>query len=189
MWRCLHRVPSHDKLRILVAFFMLLFYFFHQVFRLTQWYVLLLRCINLHLSLTDYSLYCYCQPRLCFDLGFSCLLTLPTEHFLLILQAESFRSDAYIPQIAQLDSFISQLICQSELKEAERTGHKEEEKDSDDEMCCICYESVANARLVPCSHKSCYGCITRHLLNCQRCFFCKASISEVIQIGEEKNDR
>ncbi|KAI3431099.1 uncharacterized protein J3R85_008020 [Psidium guajava] len=97
--------------------------------------------------------------------------------------AKFFRSDAYVRQIAQLESFISQLICQSELKEAEGAGPKEE-KDSDDEMCCICYESVANARLVPCRHKSCYGCITRHLLNCQRCFFCKASISEVVQIGE-----
>ena len=52
-------------------------------------------------------------------------------------------------------------------------------------MCCICYASEADAQFVPCSHRSCHGCISRHLLNCLRCFFCNATVLEVVKVDEK----
>lgn len=98
-------------------------------------------------------------------------------------QAECFRYDACSSKLGQLENFLSLLICQAKLKKVEM-GEPKEEKDYDDNMCCICYAAEADARFVPCSHRSCYGCITRHLLNCQRCFFCNANVLEVDNFGE-----
>ncbi|GKV25291.1 hypothetical protein SLEP1_g34750 [Rubroshorea leprosula] len=94
--------------------------------------------------------------------------------------AASFRGDAYLAELMQLKNFSSLLISRMESRGTARILC-EEETDADDSMCCVCYACEADARFTPCSHKSCYGCITRHLLNCQRCFFCNATVMDVIR--------
>nr|GMC63097.1 E3 ubiquitin-protein ligase RKP [Ipomoea batatas] len=94
--------------------------------------------------------------------------------------ASIFRGDDYIPKLRQLEKFSMLLICQSDLQDAEKKGY-EGDAGYEDSVCCICYASEANTRFVPCSHVSCYGCITRHMLNCDRCFFCNATVTEVVK--------
>ncbi|OVA13673.1 B30.2/SPRY domain [Macleaya cordata] len=84
--------------------------------------------------------------------------------------------DTSIVRLGQLENFLSLLRSTTESREV--SGGAEE----DDTQCCICYFSVADAQFEPCSHRSCFGCITRHLLNCQRCFFCNATVLEVIRV-------
>ncbi|KAI4345187.1 hypothetical protein L6164_012334 [Bauhinia variegata] len=92
------------------------------------------------------------------------------------------RGNAFVTKYEQLESFLSHLACRTvaQHEKMDLMG----ETDDDDGTCCICYASEANAQIAPCSHRSCYGCITRHLLNCQRCFFCNTTVTEVIKIGE-----
>ncbi|KAI9116940.1 hypothetical protein K1719_011939 [Acacia pycnantha] len=90
------------------------------------------------------------------------------------------RGGTYIAKYEQLESFLSLLTCRTVAHHEKMDGM--EETDTDDSMCCICYASEADARIAPCSHRSCYGCITRHLLNCQRCFFCNTTVTDVIRI-------
>ncbi|KAL3524719.1 hypothetical protein ACH5RR_013091 [Cinchona calisaya] len=82
-----------------------------------------------------------------------------------------------ISKLKQLESLSSLLICQ-ESEGVAKTGCGGE-TNSDDNICCICYAWEADAQFLPCSHSSCFGCISRHLLNCQRCFFCNATVKEV----------
>jgi Kip1 ubiquitination-promoting complex protein 1 len=102
----------------------------------------------------------------------------------LILQAGSFRGDAYLGKLGQLERFVSIIISRTESLVVDGMEYGEE-IDEDDSTCCICYAGAADARFVPCSHRSCHGCITRHLLNCQRCFFCNATVVEVVRISNE----
>ncbi|KAI4330150.1 hypothetical protein MLD38_028453 [Melastoma candidum] len=95
--------------------------------------------------------------------------------------ADLFRSDASDAKLEQIEEFISRLLYVSEQREAEDAKSKEPD-DLDEEICCICYESEVDTKLMPCSHTSCYGCISRHLLNCERCFFCNAIISNIARI-------
>ncbi|GAV71431.1 SPRY domain-containing protein [Cephalotus follicularis] len=92
------------------------------------------------------------------------------------------RGDAHLAKLGQLENFLNLLVCRTDSEEVEksRCGGAE----ADDRMCCICYGCEANAQFAPCSHSSCYGCITRHLLNCQRCFFCNATVLEVVRVDD-----
>ncbi|KAM3359728.1 E3 ubiquitin-protein ligase RKP isoform X1 [Capsicum galapagoense] len=94
--------------------------------------------------------------------------------------ASLFSGDDYLKKIRQLEIFSGLLISQSEVVEVERIGHGGE-TEHDESICCICYTCQANAQFVPCSHVSCFGCISRHLLNCDRCFFCNATVLEVLK--------
>uniref|UniRef100_A0A2P2LBD9 RING-type E3 ubiquitin transferase n=1 Tax=Rhizophora mucronata TaxID=61149 RepID=A0A2P2LBD9_RHIMU len=94
------------------------------------------------------------------------------------------RGDAYLSKLGQLENFLSLLISRFESQQLERMRWGGE-IDVDDDTCCICYTYKADAQFAPCSHRSCHGCITRHLLNCHRCFFCNATVLEVIKIGKE----
>ncbi|KAH7565886.1 hypothetical protein JRO89_XS08G0031300 [Xanthoceras sorbifolium] len=98
----------------------------------------------------------------------------------------SFRGEFHLTKIRQLEGFLNLLLCRIEQQEIERTICAEVTPDAEDGMCCICYASEADAKFVPCSHSSCYGCISRHLLNCVRCFFCNATVVEVVKVGEKK---
>lgn len=60
-------------------------------------------------------------------------------------------------------------------------GASEDEKG---ELCSICYACEVDTVFVPCKHQSCLRCITRHLLNNQRCFFCNAAISDLGSVSE-----
>ncbi|MCD9644889.1 hypothetical protein HAX54_033413 [Datura stramonium] len=96
--------------------------------------------------------------------------------------ASLFRGDDYLKEIVQLEIFTGLLLRQKEVAHLERLGYEGEiETDNDDNMCCICYACEANAQFVPCLHVSCFGCISRHLLNCERCFFCNATVLEVLK--------
>lgn len=96
--------------------------------------------------------------------------------------AGSLRCDANHSKLKQLEHFSTRLISQAESKALEKTL-LEGEADGSDNTCCICYASDADSQFVPCSHISCFGCISRHLLNCKRCFFCNAVVMCVVEIG------
>lgn len=118
----------------------------------------------------------------CFSLLKYIILLSSSCSFLTILQAGSLRGDSYLTKLRQLESFMSLLVSRSQSQEVSRVQCGEE-TEVDDRMCCICYACDADAGFVPCAHRSCYGCITRHLLNCHRCFFCNATVLEVVRIG------
>eukprot|EP00026_Physarum_polycephalum_P000167 Phypoly_transcript_00167.p1 GENE.Phypoly_transcript_00167~~Phypoly_transcript_00167.p1 ORF type:complete len:1267 (-),score=142.60 Phypoly_transcript_00167:838-4638(-) len=44
------------------------------------------------------------------------------------------------------------------------------------ELCSICYSFSIDTQFEPCKHVSCHKCITRHLLNNSKCFFCNAVV-------------
>ncbi|XP_021736630.1 E3 ubiquitin-protein ligase RKP-like [Chenopodium quinoa] len=90
------------------------------------------------------------------------------------------KGNVHFAKLRQLEEFLTCLISRMGSQDLE-TSTFLQESEFDDSMCCICYTSVADAQFVPCLHQSCYGCITRHLLNCQRCFFCNAIVVEVIK--------
>lgn len=71
----------------------------------------------------------------------------------------SSRGDAYSGKLKQLESFLSLLISRIELQRIERMKYGEE-TEAYDNTCCICYSCKADALFAPCSHRSCYGCIT-----------------------------
>nr|XP_023881982.1 E3 ubiquitin-protein ligase RKP-like [Quercus suber] len=98
--------------------------------------------------------------------------------------AGSFRGDAYLGKLGRLEKFASIIISRTESQVIDEMGYGGE-IDGDDSTCCICYSGEADSQFVPCSHRSCHGCITRHLLNCQRCFFCNATVVEVVRISNE----
>ncbi|CDP01482.1 unnamed protein product [Coffea canephora] len=89
-----------------------------------------------------------------------------------------------ISKLKQLETLSSLLICQKESQEFEMMVCAEE-SNSDNNICCICYACEANAQFVPCSHSPCFGCKTRHVLNCQRYFFCNATVTEAVRTEAE----
>ncbi|KAK6924149.1 Ubiquitin conjugation factor E4, core [Dillenia turbinata] len=97
--------------------------------------------------------------------------------------AASFRGD-YEEKLMRLEKFSNVLISRMTNSQEVENWECSRDADADDSMCCICYACEADAYFVPCSHRSCSGCITRHLLNCQRCFFCNATVLEVIKMDE-----
>ncbi|XP_043264332.1 E3 ubiquitin-protein ligase RNF123-like [Colletes gigas] len=52
----------------------------------------------------------------------------------------------------------------------------------DDNTCTICYAYPVAVIFKPCRHQTCRTCIDRHLLNTRKCFFCKATIDEVVDL-------
>ncbi|XP_071454524.1 E3 ubiquitin-protein ligase RNF123-like [Hetaerina americana] len=53
----------------------------------------------------------------------------------------------------------------------------------EEELCTICYAFPATAIFYPCKHASCRCCIVHHLMNHKECFFCKAIIESVVDVG------
>ncbi|KAL2907157.1 E3 ubiquitin-protein ligase RKP [Bienertia sinuspersici] len=91
-----------------------------------------------------------------------------------------FKGNIHFAKLRQLEDFLTSLISRMGSRDLE-TSELWKESESDDSICCICYTCVDDAQFAPCLHRSCYGCITRHLLNCQRCFFCNAIVNKVIK--------
>ncbi|XP_051140368.1 E3 ubiquitin-protein ligase RKP [Andrographis paniculata] len=105
--------------------------------------------------------------------------------------AGSIRSDDYSEQLKKLENFSTLLMRRTEIQEMEknvvRVGETEGEVEAaDDGTCCICYSNKADTSFEPCKHISCHGCISRHLLNCERCFFCNTTIVNTIGINSSK---
>lgn len=84
------------------------------------------------------------------------------------------KGDASLAKLAQLEEFSNYLMSRSK----EKVGFIEEDMEN---CCCICYACDSDAMFKPCNHMSCFGCITRHLLNGERCFFCNATVTEVVR--------
>lgn len=93
------------------------------------------------------------------------------------------RGDAAHAKLAQLKEFSE---CLMSITEAafDRVGDSGNQSDDEERenYCCICYTCNADAIFEPCHHTSCYGCITRHLLNSPRCFFCNVAVTEVVRV-------
>lgn len=90
-------------------------------------------------------------------------------------------SDVSIGRVGQIEKFSSLLRSRMDSIESDILKLSVE-TDEDERQCCICYACDADAQFDPCSHRSCSGCINRHLLNCQRCFFCNATVLGVVRI-------
>lgn len=54
------------------------------------------------------------------------------------------------------------------------------DEDAEERTCTICYAGLLDVQFHPCQHTSCRKCITRHLLNDTKCFFCNAQVDSVI---------
>jgi hypothetical protein len=110
------------------------------------------------------------------------------------LQDVTFKGDPSVRRVEDLKAFMSKLKV--EWEEAKRLASQEELHElltadlcSDilggslaidrEETCSICYACEVDTMFIPCKHQSCQRCISRHLLNNQRCFFCNATISEL----------
>ncbi|CAH1436824.1 unnamed protein product [Lactuca virosa] len=100
--------------------------------------------------------------------------------------AGSFKGDLHVAKakLRQLEDFSSNLILRT-VKRVSYEGGGEAE--SDENVCCICYSCEADAKFLPCTHVSCFGCINRHLINCERCFFCNATVVEVVENDNAKS--
>ncbi|KAF8405941.1 hypothetical protein HHK36_008019 [Tetracentron sinense] len=98
--------------------------------------------------------------------------------------AGSLRGDASLTRLKQLEKFSNIFRSRTESREARMMGISRGAEEDDDGQCCICYGCEADAQFEPCSHRSCFVCITRHLLNCQRCFFCNATVLEVVRVDK-----
>ncbi|KAF6149306.1 hypothetical protein GIB67_026162 [Kingdonia uniflora] len=96
--------------------------------------------------------------------------------------------DTSLERLRQLEKFSSLIRSRTEtakVSEIVYSGGRAAEEE-DEGQCCICYACEADAQFKPCSHKSCFGCITRHLLNSQRCFFCNGKVVEVFRVHGKK---
>jgi len=51
-----------------------------------------------------------------------------------------------------------------------------DEDEDEDNLCSICYSNKLDTTFVPCGHRSCKQCISRHLLEHKNCFFCNAIV-------------
>ncbi|WOL11534.1 hypothetical protein Cni_G20297 [Canna indica] len=99
------------------------------------------------------------------------------------------RGDTSLAKLSKLEEFSSILrsrtvAVEQRAESSVRTGDEDE-----DNCCCICYACDSDAMFEPCHHMSCHGCITRHLLNGQRCFFCNAVVTSVLKLEQRMEAR
>lgn len=86
------------------------------------------------------------------------------------------------PQSLANIRFLSELArALREQKDKDPTGCTtvEEGMDTDEDTCTICYSAMADTAFLPCGHRSCHQCISRHLLNNKRCFFCNMDVESL----------
>ncbi|XP_068246013.1 E3 ubiquitin-protein ligase RNF123-like [Palaemon carinicauda] len=88
----------------------------------------------------------------------------------------NYPEDVSRVEIEQVEQFIRHLEACVESRGDQTPGG------DDDSLCTICYAYPALAMFNPCSHSSCRGCVTQHLMNRTDCFFCKATIDKVIDV-------
>nr|AFN42812.1 E3 ubiquitin protein ligase-like protein [Marsilea vestita] len=115
-----------------------------------------------------------------------------TRNFDYLLQFNwgiAFKGDPSLVRLPYLKEFVRQLktealvVREREIKEAltsvidyNQGNNAGEDKE---DICSICYACEINTIFIPCNHKSCWRCISRHLLNNQRCFFCNALVQDL----------
>ncbi|KAJ7543067.1 hypothetical protein O6H91_09G024000 [Diphasiastrum complanatum] len=119
----------------------------------------------------------------------------------------AFKGDPSLARLPELKAFLMKLQTESEAankkaaeEELQASLAEPDIKDEKDvtgqdsgrggaiECCSICYACRVDSIFLPCKHGSCLHCISRHLLNNQRCFFCNASISEVCSLSAFLSD-
>lgn len=99
-----------------------------------------------------------------------------------MLQSIVLRGDASVTKLARLEEFSSYLRSRTEELNSRGEIETQSGDDETEDSCCICYNNNSDAFFEPCHHTSCFGCISRHLLNSQRCFFCNATVSAVVTV-------
>lgn len=117
------------------------------------------------------------------------------EYLIEFSWATAFKGDPSLARLPELKEFLEKLkaetsaVRQRQLEEdsfaakleydhvvGETANSAREEKE---DICSICYACEINTLFFPCNHKSCWRCISRHLLNNQRCFFCNATVQDL----------
>nr|CAB3455025.1 unnamed protein product [Digitaria exilis] len=94
------------------------------------------------------------------------------------------RGDASLAKLAQLEEFSHYFRRITMAVDDEEDRSKKMGDEEEDDTCCICYNCDSDATFQPCHHRSCFGCISRHLLNSQRCFFCNAVVTSITRIAD-----
>lgn len=89
-----------------------------------------------------------------------------------------FKGDPSLARLVELECFVENVKSKSKADRQIPNSNRE-----DGETCCICYACEIDTLFIPCNHKSCIRCISRHLLNNQRCFFCNSIVSEVCSMS------
>uniref|UniRef100_I1QCE7 RING-type E3 ubiquitin transferase n=2 Tax=Oryza glaberrima TaxID=4538 RepID=I1QCE7_ORYGL len=96
------------------------------------------------------------------------------------------RGDASLAKLAQLEEFSHYFMHITMSADGNEEQGFSTASNEEEDNCCICYNSDSDTTFEPCHHRSCYGCITRHLLNSQRCFFCNAVVTSVTRIADSR---
>ncbi|XP_065910062.1 E3 ubiquitin-protein ligase RNF123-like isoform X2 [Dysidea avara] len=81
-------------------------------------------------------------------------------------------------EVKKLERFIARIKEASNSKDFTSATSQ----DSGEDTCSICCAYPLSVQFVPCKHQSCRDCITRHLLNNNKCFFCQAPIQDVKEL-------
>ncbi|GBG60376.1 hypothetical protein CBR_g4334 [Chara braunii] len=133
---------------------------------------------------------CIARALAAADVSGSCL-----EHFDYLLQynwTEAFPDDSSLKRLPELKLFAKRLKL--EIEELKHQATKEEERrewrnkrlqalgpleGEEVEVCTICCWMDIDTIFLPCKHRSCRRCISRHLLNNKRCFFCNAFVEDL----------
>ncbi|XP_047367555.1 E3 ubiquitin-protein ligase RNF123 isoform X4 [Vespa velutina] len=109
------------------------------------------------------------SPHLCRKVGPKLLQQEPMHQLL----NEDYVTDEEISQVRAMINYLD--YCRDILPDSKVLM-------DDENICTICYAFPISAKFKPCNHETCRFCIDRHLLNTRECFFCKATISKVIDL-------
>jgi len=90
---------------------------------------------------------------------------------------EALFGDPTVDRLEQFGSFVDKIKSYLEKKQAQ-IG--EIARSPSLELCSICYADPIDTIFEPCHHRSCHKCISRHLLNTNRCFFCNAEVKSTV---------
>jgi Kip1 ubiquitination-promoting complex protein 1 len=89
--------------------------------------------------------------------------------------------------VKSLEEFVGRLKSHEASKITEQSTGTGVTRSSSIELCSICYGAPIDTQFEPCRHASCHKCISRHLLNNARCFFCNADVVSTHTIPPTKN--
>lgn len=92
-----------------------------------------------------------------------------------------YQSDAQ--QFTQFVTEIETRVKQAQSR-AQEVSSAVSSEGEDSELCPICYSATMDTQFLPCQHRSCYRCISLHLLNKKQCFFCNAPLEAIQRLGE-----
>ncbi|EGD82586.1 hypothetical protein PTSG_03239 [Salpingoeca rosetta] len=75
-------------------------------------------------------------------------------------------------------------LAAEQAKKKARRQLTDSTSSDDGDLCPICYAHTIEVKFIPCEHTSCRLCISRHLQSNSDCFFCKAKVERLEDIGE-----